>query len=335
MHSLNKIMEKEILRNIRLGIFIVIGVVLLIIGLYFIGDNKNIFGSTFRLYTSFHNVSGLQTGNNVRYSGINVGTVEKIEVVHDTSIRVQMVIDADMIKFIRTNFIASIGTDGLMGNKLINIDPGTEDAPLVKPGSEIQSLKSVNPESMLRTLELTNNNVALVSANLKNITDNISKSRGNMYSSLMDTSFSSDLHRIMKNIESVTGNLSSLSAEASSVVKDIKKGNGIAGTLIYDTVMTRDLRASMNEIKNTSENFSASSRQLNEVLNKFNHGNGAASVLLNDSIAAENLQQSISNLKSASVKLDEDLEAMKHNFLLRGYFKKQEREKKKEEKNKN
>lgn len=326
-------MEKETIRNIRLGIFMVIGVILLIVALYFIGDNKNIFGSTFKLYTTFHNISGLQVGNNVRYSGIDVGTVDKIEVVHDTSIRVQMIIDADMIKFIRTNSIASIGTDGLMGNKLINIDPGTMDAQLVEPGNQIPSEKSVNTESMLRTLNETNNNIALVSANLKNITDNIGKSKGNMYSALLDTSFSSDLHRIIKNIESVTEDLSAVSSGASAIISDVKSGKGIAGALIYDTVMTKELQSTVSEIKNAGQKISGSSQQLNEVLDKFNNGKGTIGVMLNDSIAAANLQQSISNLKMSSEKLNEDLEGLKHSFLLRGYFRKQEKIKKKQEQN--
>ena len=327
-------MEKEILRNIRLGIFMVLGVIMLIIALYFIGDNKNIFGSTFKLNTTFENIGGLQTGNNVRYAGIDIGTVEKIEMKSDTAIHIIMVIDADMKNFIRSNSVASIGTDGLMGNRLVNIEPGTSAAPFVEPGSEIASQKSVNTDVMLRTLESTNANVAFVSANLKNITDNISQGGGSKYSALFDTSLSSELHRIMKNIESVTEDLSAVSAEASSIISDVKKGNGIAAALIYDSVMTKNLQSSMAEIKNSSENLSASSQHLDEILNKFNNGNGAASVLLNDSITAENLQQSIANLKAASAKLDEDLEGMKHSWPLKGYFKKQEKQKKKEEENK-
>ena len=86
-------MNKENSNRIRLGIFVISGLVLLIVGLYFIGSNKNLFGSTLKLETSFREISGLQTGNNVRYSGINVGTINKIEIINDTTIRVEMVID--------------------------------------------------------------------------------------------------------------------------------------------------------------------------------------------------------------------------------------------------
>src|ERR1039457_3677637 len=107
-------MNKEIIRNIRLGVFVVAGVLMLIVALYFIGNNKNIFGKSFKLYVVFPNVRGLQPGNNVRYDGINVGTVAKIEIVNDTCIKVEMNIETDLKKVIRKNSIATIGTDGLM-----------------------------------------------------------------------------------------------------------------------------------------------------------------------------------------------------------------------------
>lgn len=321
-------MEKEISRNIRLGIFVIVGVVLLIIGLYLIGNNKNIFGRTFKLYTTFQNISGLQTGNNVRFSGIDVGTIQKIEIVNDTSIRVEMIIDVDMRKFIRNNSIASIGTDGLMGNRLVNIEPVASPAPLVEPGNEIPSLKGVNTESMLRTLQLTNDNVAFVSDNLKNITDNIRNSKGSVYSILVDTTLAKSFNRIMINIESVSNELSSASTEAAVILNDVKHGKGIAGSLIYDTLMTGELQSAMSDIKKTGEKLSASSQELNEVLKKLNNGKGSAAVLLNDSAAAENLKQTLHNLKSSTAKLDEDLEGLKHSFLLKKYFRKQEKIKK-------
>ncbi len=321
-------MEKEISRNIRLGIFMIVGAVVLIVALYFIGNNKNIFGRTFKLYTTFHNISGLQTGNNVRFSGIDVGTVNKIEIVNDTSIRIEMIIDVDMRRFIRCNSIASIGTDGLMGNRLVNIEPVAADAPLVEPGNEIPSLRGVNTEAMLRTLQLTNDNVLFVSDNLKNITDNITKSRGSVYSILVDTTLAQSFNRIMHNIESVSKDLSSSSYEASAIIGDVKHGKGVVGALLYDTAMTKELQSAMSDIKNTGEKLSASSQQLNEVLNKLNTGKGSAAVLLNDSTAAENLKQTLYNLKTSTAKLDEDLEALKHSFLLKKYFRKQEKLKK-------
>ncbi len=320
-------MEKETSRSIRLGAFVITGVVLLIVALYFIGNNKNLFGRTFTLYTTFQNISGLQTGNNVRFSGIDVGTIESIEIKSDTIIRIAMIIDNDMRRFIRKNSIASIGTDGLMGNRLINIEPSSLPSQLVEPGDEIVSLKGVNTESMLRTLQLTNDNVAFVSDNLKSITNNIRNSEGSVYSILVDTTLAQTINRILGNIESVSEDLTTASDRASGIIGDVKNGNGLANALIYDTVMTRELQSAMRDIKQTSEKLSTSSKELNEVITKINSGQGSAAVLLNDSIAAKDLQETLHNLKTSSAKLDEDLEGLKHSFLLKKYFRKQEKEK--------
>ena len=151
-------MNKEIYRNIRLGVFVIAGAALLIFGLYSIGKSKSMFGKTFILSCEFSDVNGLAVGNNVRYSGIDVGTVDKIEFANDSTIKVDMLIDDNFKKYIRANSIASIGTDGLMGNKLVSIAPGSSDVPLVEDLSVIRSIKIVNTEEMLRTLDNTNNN---------------------------------------------------------------------------------------------------------------------------------------------------------------------------------
>ena len=118
-------MNKEITKNIRLGFFVITGTVLLIMALYFIGSNSNLFSKTFKLYATFSNVNGLKEGNNVRYAGIDVGTIKNIKIINDTTIRVEMSVEADLKKVIRKNSTVSIGTDGLMGNKLVIITPGT------------------------------------------------------------------------------------------------------------------------------------------------------------------------------------------------------------------
>jgi phospholipid/cholesterol/gamma-HCH transport system substrate-binding protein len=194
-------MRKEVYRNIRLGVFVIVGLLFLIIGLYLVGNNKNMFNSTFQLHTSFSDVGGLQTGNNVRYAGINVGTVENITIVNDTTIEVSMVIVKKMKTFLRKNCIAAIGTDGLVGSKLVNIDPGTVDSPLIAEGDYIPSLKAVDTEKMLRTLELTNQNIATISGNLKAVTENITKSRGTLYTLLMDTSMAASMANTLNNIQ--------------------------------------------------------------------------------------------------------------------------------------
>src|SRR5574339_214522 len=111
-------MAKQMVNNIKLGVFVMAGLLFLILLLYMIGKNKNLFGSNFILKARFENVQGLQTGNNVRYAGIESGTVKKITILNDTVVEVVMVIDDKMKSIIRKNAIVSIGTDGFVGNKV-------------------------------------------------------------------------------------------------------------------------------------------------------------------------------------------------------------------------
>src|SRR4051812_7579627 len=143
-------------RNIRLGIFVIAGTVLLIAALYLIGSKQNLFGNSFRLQARFYNVGGLMQGNNVRFAGIDVGTVEWVRIENDTVVLVSMLLDKDVQKFIRKNAVATVGTDGLMGNKLVNINSGGDLAPQVENGDEIRSRRPVEMDEMVRTLDVTN-----------------------------------------------------------------------------------------------------------------------------------------------------------------------------------
>src|SRR5689334_12869651 len=108
-------MSKELTRNIRLGIFVLAGTVFIIVMLYLIGSKQNLFGSTFRISAQFYTVNGLMEGNNVRFAGIDVGTVEKVEIISDSTVNVVMLIEEKIRPYIKKNAIASVGTDGLMG----------------------------------------------------------------------------------------------------------------------------------------------------------------------------------------------------------------------------
>lgn len=322
-------MKPEKTRNIRLGVFVTAGLVLFIVGLYFVGSNKNMFSKTFVLRTTFSEINGLTNGNNVRYAGIDVGTVDKIEMKNDTTVSVIMIVDEKYKNFIRQNSLASVGTDGLMGNKLVNIDAGTAQSAYVTNNDEIPSVKGVNTEAMLRTLEFTNQNVALISGNLKTITDNINTSRGTLYTVLMDTTIASNFNDIILNMNTVSAKLSNVTLHLDEMVNDINNGKGPVGVLLKDTAMANDLTRIAKNINKSGEQLSEAAADANQLFQKANRGEGAISKMVNDTVLATNLKLSIENLQTATQKLNEDLEGLKHSFLLRRYFKKQEREKKK------
>ncbi len=316
-------MNKEITRNIRLGIFVIGGALLLVIGLYFIGSNKNMFGKTITLYSSFANVEGLQIGNNVRYSGIDVGTVEDIEIINDTTIRVKLSLKQDLKNVIRKNSIASVGTDGLMGNKLINLDPGTMDSPLVSDGDILAGTHPVNTQNMLRTLEFTNDNISVISSNLKNITNNISRNKGTLYKMLLDTTLAERLYHTISNIEIVGNNLTLITHDLTGITSEMKDGKGIMGTLLNDTSMASNLREAINKVKESGEQINSTTAELKSTLQKINNGEGTAGVLINDTATANKIKKSIINIENSTRNFNENMEGLKHSFLLRGYFRRQ------------
>lgn len=322
-------MNKELIKNIRLGFFVITGTALLIIALYFIGNNSNLFSKTFKLYARFNTVNGLKKGNNVRYAGIDVGTIKNIEIINDTTIRVEMSVEADLKKVIRKNSRANIGTDGLMGNKLINISPGTPDTDLIKDGEEIESLASLNTDEMLRTLDKTNKNILVISANLREISQNLTDSRGTLYTVLMDTTIARGLKHTLGNIDVVSNNILKISDDLNDVVSEAKNGKGLIGTLVKDTVMAGDLSKAIKEVRSAGEQINTSAGELKLILNKVNTGDGTISTLINDTASANNLKRSLVNIDVSAKKLPALLEALKHNFLFKAYFKKQEKEKKK------
>jgi len=321
-------MNKEISRNVRLGAFVISGAILLIVGLYSIGKSKNMFGKTFSLSCEFTDVNGLSIGNNVRYSGIDVGIVDEIEFTNDSIIKVEMLIDEKFIKYIRSNSVAAIGTDGLMGNKLVNITPGTSDVPLVEDNGQIRSIKIVDTEEMLRTLDMTNRNILVITGNLKEITENVSKSRGTLYTVLMDTLLARSVEQTLVNIRYVSDNLVETSQQLTDITKEAGSGNGVLGTMLNDTVMSNELRLAISNVKNGSEKFSKMSTDMSEIVDQINSGKGIVNGLIKDTAMANDLKVSLSNIESASKKLDEDLEAVQHSIFFRSYFRKTKKEQK-------
>ncbi|MFM7218374.1 MAG: MlaD family protein [Bacteroidota bacterium] len=315
-------MNTETNHRIRLGIFVIVGSLLLIAGLYLIGKNRNLFGSTYRLTTRFDNVGGLQPGNNVRYSGIDIGTVEQINILNDTTIEVVMSVNEEMKDIIRSNSVTSIGTDGLMGNRLVNIEPGTSDATSAEEGESLPSIKSVDTEAMLRTLESTNRNIEQISVNLIEITNNINRSRGTLYTMLMDTTLASGLSNTLTNIESISENLRHFSEAIATMSDDVKSGKGALGSVIDDSSsFSKNLQETLLHLHSSSEQIESASLQINGVLDKIRTGKGTASILLNDTIMADQLKRSIQHIDSGTANFNQNMEALKGSFLTRGYFK--------------
>lgn len=215
--------------KIRLGLFVAGGLTLFVLAIFIIGRQKNLFNPVFKLESKFYNVSGLQVGNNIRFSGINIGTVDNIAIINDSTVKVDMLVKKEIKKFIKTDSEVAIGSEGLIGDRLLIITQGSSGADIVVEGQELLSKEPVETDAIMASLQVTAGNVEIIS------------------------------------------------------------------------------------------------QQLAEIMVKVNGGDGTLGRLIQDTTIAENLNQTIVNLKKSSKGLGENMEAAKHNFLFRGYFKKKEK----------
>jgi phospholipid/cholesterol/gamma-HCH transport system substrate-binding protein len=209
-------MKKDTGYKIKLGMFISLGIALFIIGIYFIGEKQQLFRGTFHLSGVFKDVSGLQAGNNVRLSGINVGTVENISIVSDTSIRVEILIDESIRKFIKKDAVASIGSEGLMGNKLLIINPGTGGKMEIENNDIVKTIQPIDMDDILISLKTSIDNTSNITSNLSKITGTIQSGKGTIGKLLMDQSLAQNFDSSIVNLKHGSEGLRNLMDSAKS-----------------------------------------------------------------------------------------------------------------------
>ena len=188
--------------KIRLGLFIAGGLALFVFAIFIIGKQKNLFNPVFKLTTTFYNVSGLQVGNNIRFSGINVGTVDKITIINDSTVKVDMLVKKDVRQFMKSDCEVAIGSEGLIGDRLLVIMQGSSDAPVAKEGQHLESAEPVEMDAIMASLQVTAGNAAIISDQLAEIMIKINSGRGTIGRLIEDTIIAENLSQTMKNIKS-------------------------------------------------------------------------------------------------------------------------------------
>lgn len=309
-------------RNISLGIFVLLGTVFLIVTMYLVGSKQNLFGSNFRISAQFHEVNGLMKGNNVRFSGIDIGTVESVKIYNDSLINVVMVIQKDIQPYIKKNSIASIGTDGLMGNKIININSARKPSGSVANGDIIETRQPLETDEMIRTLKTTNDNVKIITDDLRKITQKINNSNS-LWNLLNDSEMTDGIKSAAVSIKLAGNRTAILTGDLSSIIKDIKMGKGSFGSLLMDTSFSSKINQTIVTVNAVSDKLAIITGDLQSVSEKIKRGDGAVGTLLMDTSFVNNLNQSIYNLKNGTKGFNDNMEALKHSFLLKRYFKKQ------------
>ena len=322
-------------QKIRLGIFVLIGTLLFVMAVFFIGQRQNMFEKTFTINAYFQNVNGLQKGNNVRYSGIDIGTVKEISMINDSTIKVQMAIEEKIISHIKTDAIAAIGSDGLVGNMIVNIVPGKNlDATVINNDDTIESYSKIGPDDILSTLGSSSENIAILSSDLLKITNAILKGKGTIGVLLNDTLMAKDLKKSVSNLNNASFNATQSIEEIKNLIEDIKsEDDTVLGLLINDTISGQKLKTVITKLETSSIEIETMVKNANTVVSDIQTNEGALNYVLNDSTLVNSLKSTLKNINEGTEKFNENMEALKHNFLTRGYFRKLERLEEKAKKN--
>jgi phospholipid/cholesterol/gamma-HCH transport system substrate-binding protein len=188
--------------KIRLGLFVLGGLILFVLAIFIIGKQRQLFDPVFKVTTTFYNVSGLQVGNNVRFSGINVGTVNNIRIINDSTVMVEMLIKKSVQKFIKSDSKVSIGSEGLIGDKLLIVSQGGSGSSKVKEGEELLSNEPLEIDAIFQSLEITAHNAELISMQLSDILGNINSGKGTLGRLIQDSTIADNLTKTMKYLES-------------------------------------------------------------------------------------------------------------------------------------
>lgn len=326
-------MANETGRNLKLGAFVLAGTLFLIVVLYMIGAKRNLFSNTFTISADFYNVNGLMAGNNVRFSGINVGTVESVEIISDSSVRVVMLIQDKVKSYIKKNAVATVGTDGLMGNKLININAAKDGstAPNIDEGDALKTLRPIETDEMIRTLSTTNDNIKNITTDLKTIAQKIN-SRNTLWSLLMDTVVAENIKQAVVNIKMAGSNAAVVIGDLHHLTNEMKGGKGLIGTLITDTTLSTRLDHTMVKLNLAGDNLAVMTGDLSKVSKSLNTNEGTLGMLIMDTMFVKDLKSAMKNLDNGTGNFNDNMEALKHNILLRKYFKKKAKEAEKNKK---
>jgi phospholipid/cholesterol/gamma-HCH transport system substrate-binding protein len=325
-------MKKSASHKTRVGLFVVLGTLILVAALYFIGNRQHIFSKNIQVYAVFHNVNGLQLGNNVRYSGINVGTVGKIEMTKEANIVVQMMVEEKTAKFIKKDAIATIGSDGLVGSMVVNILPGKENLSVIVSGDTIATYSKIGADDMLSTLNVTNENAALLTSDLLKITNKILKGEGALGALITDSLLSEDIRLTLMNLRRTTDGTNGLIELLNRKFSKIDMKESAMGVLLTDTLIGNQVEQVVINLEQSSADILKATNLLNEMISEINTSESTFNYLTKEGELPKTIDSTMIEINQAAQKLNENMDAMKDNFLFRSYFRKQEREAKKQAK---
>ena len=233
----------------KLGLFIILGVFLLVISIYLVGEQKNMFGSTFQLKSQFKSVSGLKVGNNVRFAGIDVGTVDDIELMTDTCVIVNYIVKNEVQKFIKTDARVSIGSDGLMGDKVLTIYPGNSSTEIIKSDGVLASTNALEMADIMQSVKKSVDNAGIITAQLAEFTYKMNNGKGSLSKIISDEEFANSLKGTLINLEKSSN-------EFAIFTYQMNNGKGPLARLVSDERLGNQIDSTISNLKSGTKGLS-------------------------------------------------------------------------------
>lgn len=313
-------------RAVIVGIFTLVGIAILVVTILTLGSQRKTFTNSIVVTSFFSNVNGLQKGNNIWFTGVKVGTVKSVNIIQSGKVEVKMNIDESAKQFIHKDAHAKLSTDGLIGNKIIELYGGSIQVPHIETGDILRTDTLLSTDEMMNTLSKNNDNLLIITNDIKTITSRIVDGKGTLGKLLTDETLMNQINALTTSLNRSANHLEQLSLAASQYTAKLNKPGSLANDLVTDTVIFSNLRQVTNRLRSVADSSQVMINNLNTagvtLKNGINDKEAPLGMLLTDKEAAGNIKVTLSNLQAASKKLDEDLEALQHNFLLRGFFKK-------------
>lgn len=317
-------------RAVVIGIFIIVGLIIFVLGVITLSGQRKSFSNAVSLVAIFDNVEGLQAGSNVWLNGVKVGTVKDVRFNEDGKVAVSLGVDEKMQTYIHKDAKAKVGSDGLIGNKIIVLYGGTPASPTVNDGDVLAVEKIAGMEDMMATFQSNNENLLSITGDFKEISSKLANGQGTIGKLLNDETLSNSMELALANLQRAASNATEISRDVSAYTSQLQKEGTLANDLVTDTVIFNNLRSSVAEIdqlsKKANEVMATLQTASNTVNTSLTDKNTPAGAMLQDKETAASLKATIKNLETSTKKLDENMEALQHNFLLRGFFRKREKE---------
>ncbi|MFC4873336.1 MlaD family protein [Negadavirga shengliensis] len=311
-------------KTVIVGIFVLIGIIILVAGILTLGSQQKTFVRSLRVFAVFDDVAGLQAGNNVWFSGVKVGTVKKINFYGDSQVEIEMNIESSTKDYIRKNSKATISSDGLIGNKIIVIYGGTNDAPSVEPGDRLEAVMPLDTDKMMETLQVNNQNLVAITEDLKVLIHKITEGEGIVGTVMTDTALAGNFKNILVNLERTAINSTRLSNDLNKVTAKLNQPGTLLDDLLTDTTVFSNLKTAAESLGKTTDDAQAAAENVKQISDNLLSTDNTAGMLLNDEEFAAYLKSTLENLDTGTASFNETMEALRYHWLFRRSFRKRD-----------